>query len=56
MIFDFSEKSDDLYLIHSGSVEIFSREELALAKLKAGELFGETASILGEPERTSRAV
>ena len=56
MIFDSSEKSDDLYLIHSGSMEIFLREELALAKLKAGELFGETASILGEPERTSRAV
>ena len=26
VIFDFGEKSDDLYLIHSGSVEIVSRE------------------------------
>ena len=43
VIFDFGEKSDDLYLIHSGSVEIVSREGLVLATLKAGELFGEMA-------------
>ena len=55
MIFDFGEKSDDLYLIHSGSVEIVSREGLVLATLKAGELFGEMASILGERERAARA-
>ena len=54
VIFDFGEKSDDLYLIHSGSVEIVSREGLVLATLKAGELFGEIASILGERERTAR--
>ena len=40
VIFDFGEKSDDLYLIHSSSVEIVSREGLVLATLKAGELFG----------------
>ena len=56
VIFDFGEKSDDLYLIHSGSVEIVSREGLVLATLKAGELFGEMASILGDRERTARAV
>ena len=56
MIFDFGEKSDDLYLIHSGSVEIVSREGLVLAMLKAGELFGEMASILGLRERAARAV
>ena len=56
VIFDFREKSDDLYLIHSGSVEIVSREGLVLATLKAGELFGEMASILGERERTTRVV
>ena len=32
VIFDFGEKSDDLYLIHSGSVEIVSREGLVLAR------------------------
>ena len=54
VIFDFGEKSDDLYLIHSGSVEIVSREGLVLATLKAGELLGKMASILGERERTAR--
>ena len=56
VIFDFGEKSDDRYLIHSGSVEFVSREGLVLATLKAGELFGEMASILGERESTMRAV
>ena len=56
VIFDFGEKSDDLYLIQSGSVEIVSREGLVLGTLKAGELFGEMASILGEREHTGRAV
>ena len=56
VIFDFGDKSDYLYLIHSGAVEIVSREGLVLATLKAGELFGEMASILGERERTARAV
>ena len=36
VIFDFGDKSDDLYLIHSGAVEIVSREGLVLAKLNAG--------------------
>lgn len=56
VIFEISEKSDDLYLINSGTVEIQSREGLTLARLKAGELFGEMASIMGERERTARAV
>ena len=56
VIFNFGEKSDDLYLIHSGSVEIVSCEGLVLATLNAGELFGEMASILGERERATRAV
>ena len=56
VIFDFGDRSDEIYLIHSGSVEIVSREGLVLATLKAGELFGEMASIMGERERTARAV
>ena len=55
VIFDFGEKSDNLYLIHSGSVEIVSREGLVPATLKAGQLFGGMASILGEREHTARA-
>ena len=35
VIFDFGEKIDYLYLVHSGSVEIVSREGLVLATLKA---------------------
>ena len=56
VIFDISEKSDDLYLIHTGTVQIESSEGLALATLEQGEMFGEMASILGERERTARAV
>lgn len=56
VIFETNEKSDELYLIHSGEVEIRSREGLLLATLGEGELFGEMASIMGERERTARAV
>ena len=55
VIFETSERSDELYLIHTGSVEIRSREGLVLATLKQ-ELFGEMASIMGERERTAAAV
>jgi len=56
VIFEISEKSDELYLINSGTVDIQSREGLKLATLNPGELFGEMASIMGERERTARAV
>ena len=47
VIFETNEKSDELYLIHSGQVEIRSREGLLLATFGEGELFGEMASIMG---------
>ena len=56
VIFETNEKSDELYLIHSGTVEIRSREGMLLATLGEGELFGEMASIMGERERTARAI
>ena len=56
VVFDISEKSDDLYPIHTGTVQIESSEGMELATLKQGEMFGEMASILGERERTARAV
>jgi len=56
VIFESSERSDELYLIHTGKVEIRSREGMLLATLGEGELFGEMASIMGERERTARAV
>ena len=56
VIFETNEKSDELFLINSGKVEIRSREGFLLATLGEGELFGEMASIIGERERTARAV
>ena len=56
VIFDISEKSDDLYLINAGMVQIESSEGMVLATLSKGEMLGEMASILGERERTARAV
>jgi len=56
VIFETNERSDELYLIHTGQVEIRSREGMLLATLGEGELFGEMASIMGERERTARAV
>ena len=56
VIFDISEKSDDLYLINAGMVQIESSESMVLATLSKGEMFGEMASILGERKRTARAV
>ena len=52
VIFETSERSDELYLIHTGSVEIRSHEGLVLATLNQGEM----ASIMGERERTATAV
>ena len=56
VIFETSESSDDLYLVHNGKVEIRSHEGMLLATLGEGELFGEMASIMGERERTARVV
>ena len=43
-------------MIYTGTVQIEPSEGLALATLEQGEMFGEMASILGERERTARAV
>ena len=56
VIFETNEKSDELFLINSGMVEIRSLEGFLLATLGEGELFGEMASIMGERERMARAV
>ena len=52
VIFETTERSDELYLIHTDSVEIRSHEGLVLATLNQGEM----ASIMGERERTATAV
>lgn len=56
VIFDISEKSDDLYLINAGMVQIESSEGMVLATLTKGEMLDEMASILEKRERTARAV
>ena len=52
VIFETTERSDELYLIHTGSVEIRLHEGLVLATLNQGEM----ASIMGERERTATDV
>ncbi len=56
VIFDISDVSDELFLIHSGEVNIVSRDGMVLATLGQGELFGEMAAVMGERERTASAV
>ena len=56
VIFDISDVSDELFLIHSGEVNIVSRDGMVLATLGQGELFGEMAAVMGEHERTASAV
>ncbi len=46
-IYSIDEKSDFVYLIHSGKVGIYSRHGLELGNLGEGEIFGEVGRIIG---------
>ena len=46
-IYSIDEKSDFVYLIHSGQVGIFSRHGLELGSLGEGEIFGEVGRVIG---------
>ena len=46
VIFDISEKSDDLYLINAGMVQIESSEGMVLATLSKGGMLGEIDPVL----------
>ena len=44
---NYDEKSDFVYLIHSGQVGIYSRHGLELGSLGEGEIFGEVGRVIG---------
>ena len=46
-IYSIDDKSDYVYLIHSGRVGIFSRHGLELGNLQEGEIFGEVGRVIG---------
>ncbi len=46
-IYSIDEKSDLVYLIHSGQVGIYSRHGLELGSLGEGEIFGEVGRVIG---------
>ncbi len=45
IIYNFNEKPENLYLIHSGKIKLLSRNGMEIAILEAGEIFGETGHI-----------
>ena len=46
-IYSIDEKSNFVYLIHSGQVGIYSRHGLELGSLGEGEIFGEVGRVIG---------
>ncbi len=46
-IYSIDDKSDFVYLIHSGEVGIYSRHGLELGSLGQGEIFGEVGRVIG---------
>lgn len=54
-IFRVDEKGDSLYLIQSGSVEIVGKNNVSIATLQEGTIFGEMAMILNQP-RSATAI
>ena len=45
VVYSVGDAGDELYLIHSGSVAIISKNGLQLSVLGPGEIFGETAPV-----------
>ena len=46
-IYSIDDKSEFVYLIHSGPVGIYSRHGLELGSLSEGEIFGEVGRVIG---------
>lgn len=56
-IFRVDEPGDALYFIHSGQVEVITREDSTIAVLSEGSFFGEMALISDSPRNaTVRAI
>lgn len=49
IIYSVNDVSDSVYLVHSGSVQIESKQGMVLGILNEGELFGEVGLITSEP-------
>ena len=47
IIYSIDDKSEFVYLIHSGQVGIYSRHGLELGSLSEGEIFGEVGRVIG---------
>jgi SulP family sulfate permease len=49
VIYSVNDASHSVYLVHSGSVQIESKQGMVLGVLNEGELFGEVGLITSEP-------
>ena len=49
VIYEIGERSELLYLIHSGTVSIRTRHGLEVGVLNDGEIFGEVGRVIGSP-------
>ena len=49
VIYSVNDASHSVYLVHSGSVQIESKQGMVLGVLNEGELFGEVGLITAEP-------
>ena len=48
IIYKAQDKPKSIFIIHSGSIEILTKNGVALATLNEGEIFGEISEILAE--------
>ena len=49
IIYNIGDRSEALYLIHSGTVSIRTRHGLEVGILNDGEIFGEVGRVIGSP-------
>ena len=49
LVYEIGDRSEHLYLIHSGTVSIRTRHGLEVGILSDGEIFGEVGRVIGSP-------